>query len=102
MTTNREQWFPGLSSEMNRAVEMVINYGELIKYKGGFWHKENADLKPLRNGGDIVGYYPEGYVGTHTITSLINRGILVVTRRESWCSGELPSGVKLVESNSKL
>lgn len=79
-----------LSEEMKRCVDMVLAHGKLIRYKGGFWAEENAELSPLINGGRIECYYPKDYIGTNTIKALIKRGVLEPTKMGESKYGKYP------------
>jgi len=69
-----------LSAEMQRVLAMLSEYGCLVRYKGGFWHKENAEMEPLSGGGRSPdgGQYPPGYCGTLTIQALLKRDLIKV------------------------
>lgn len=69
-----------LSSEMQRCFNVLKTHKKLIRYKGGFWHIPNCELKPGYNGGKIEYYvpiHPEiDNFGYGTIKALIKRGIV--------------------------
>lgn len=63
---------------MNRALEIIKEHGSIVRYPGGFWHKPDA---PLKYSGGLPSqsfYYPEGYIGTNTLNSLLNRELIEV------------------------
>lgn len=80
----------GLSEEMKRCVDMILVHGKLIRYKGGFWAKEDAELSPLYNGGRIDCYYPKDHIGTNTIKALLKRGVLKPVKMAESKYGEYP------------
>lgn len=80
----------GLSPEMKRCVDFIKEHGKIIRYDGGFWAEENAELKPGYNGGRIEYYYPENHFGTNTVKSLLKRGVIITIRTKTSKYGEYP------------
>jgi len=77
-----------LSSEMQRCFDVLKLHKKLIRYKGGFWHIPNCELKPGYNGGRIeyhVPIYPDiEYFGAGTIKALFKRGFVKIENRDKF------------------
>jgi hypothetical protein len=67
-----------ISTEQQRAIEYIKEYGCIIRYEGGFWSFPNAPMAKCSKF-----YYPKNYIRTNTIKALIKVGLIKVTKEAS-------------------
>jgi hypothetical protein len=68
-----------LTSEMQRALDIIKEHGSIDRYPGGFWARPCADM--VHSGGCPPFDYPKGFVGTVTLKALLTRGLIKATAK---------------------
>lgn len=82
-----------LTPTMIKAIQCIRKNGKLVRYKGGFWQKENDPCEG--KSGTIV--FPLDWIATKTINALIAKKIFVVVKEKSYPNITYPIEVMLTE-----
>lgn len=71
-----------LSETMIKTLNIMDEHEKLVRYDGGFWSWENAELKPLYNGGNFLCMVPCWYCNVKTLRALKTRGLVFLDENE--------------------
>lgn len=85
-----------LSPEMQKAFDLIEQYGKIVRYRGGFWAQEGAKMRPI-NFLEPDFLVPEKYFHTSTVEALARRELIEISY---WRN--LPSGMFITEYKIKL
>lgn len=98
-----------LTTEMQRCLDIIKEYGSIVRYSGGFWQKPNDELKGeltpgLSGRSPEGGRYPLNSIGTNTINALVTRELIIATDHRNGVRGEfaVKYELKLEKSNAGL
>lgn len=61
---------------MEHALAIVKETGSIVRYKYGFWAKENSEMTHETHNGDDY-YVPLDWVGVESVEALERRGLVV-------------------------
>jgi hypothetical protein len=67
-----------LTSEQEKAMQMLKECEKIIRYDGGFWSTPDAEMEPAYS--ENGSYFPTNNVGTVTIKALLRKNIIKVTK----------------------
>ena len=78
---------------MLETMQALEKYKALIRYDGGFWSWDGADVTPSHNGGRFMCMVPSWYCDVKTLRALAKRDLVVLDENNKIC--------KLNEKNYK-